>query len=124
MVDNIIIHSNNGDKTTSGLKRRIVFGLLFSKISNIESKYHEKNTSNNPRNHQTQHTTIQPIQLPVLRPPCWILEPLVEQSLTPPYSPNIFWKSHQSIKKSKGLLNSMQKTGLGVILLHRLPLDG
>ena len=34
-VDNIIIHYYNGDKTTSGLSA--VYGLLFSKISNIES---------------------------------------------------------------------------------------
>jgi len=38
---------------------------LFSKISKIESKYHEKDTHNNPRNRQSQHTTIQPTQLPV-----------------------------------------------------------
>ena len=70
-VDNIIIHSNNGDKTTSGVSAvRTVFGLLFSKISNIESIYHEKDMRNNPRNRQSQHTIIQPTQLPVLRPPC------------------------------------------------------
>ena len=54
----IIIHYNNGDKTTSGLSAVLFFGLLFSKISNIESKYHEKDTRNNPRNRQTQHTTF------------------------------------------------------------------
>ena len=56
-------------KLLSDLKRLIVFGLLFSKISNMDSKYREKDTRNNPRNRQTQHTTIQPTQLPVLRPP-------------------------------------------------------
>jgi len=57
-------------------------------INNIGSKYRQKVTRNSPRNRQTQHTTIQPIQLSVLRPPCYILEPLVEKSLMPSYSPN------------------------------------
>jgi len=38
----------------------------------------------------------------------------LRNSLTPPYSPNIFRKSYQSIlKNSKGLLNSVQKNWPG-----------
>ena len=80
--DNIIVHSNNGNKTTSVLSA-VLFLVCCSARPATQNQNITRKTRNNPRNRQSQQTTIQPTQLTVLRPPFWILEPLAEQNLNP-----------------------------------------